>query len=223
MDDEALRQVEVATALQWAAGGPNSPVAGALGRELADRLTGLQVAVLVEGVSDQAAIHALAALSGRNLRAEGVSVLPMGGAMSVGRFLDVLGPRGLDVRLAGLCDAGEEQYVRRALERAGLGFGLDRSGMEALGFHTCVADLEEELIRALGVEVAHEVIEAEGELRAFRTFQRQPAQQGRGAARQIRRFLGTTSGRKAHYARALVERLTPAQVPAPLARLLADI
>lgn len=39
---------------------------------------------------------------------------------------------------------------------------------------------------------------------------------------QLRRFLGTHSGRKAQYARALVEDLEPARVPRPLERLLAD-
>jgi len=41
------------------------------------------------------------------------------GAQAIGRFLDRFGPRGLDVRLAGLCDAGEEGDFRQGLERAG--------------------------------------------------------------------------------------------------------
>ncbi|MGH3129994.1 MAG: TOPRIM nucleotidyl transferase/hydrolase domain-containing protein, partial [Gaiellaceae bacterium] len=64
--------------------------------------------VLVEGISDRLALEALAARRGRNLDAEGVSVVAMGGAQSIGRFLDLFGPQGLDVRLAGLCDAAEE-------------------------------------------------------------------------------------------------------------------
>jgi hypothetical protein len=56
--------------------------------------------------------------------------------------------------LAGLCDAAEEGYFRRALARAGVGSPLSRADMEALGFYVCGADLEEELIRALGV-LAH--------------------------------------------------------------------
>src|SRR5580692_10982044 len=100
--------------------------------------------ILVEGRSDQAALEALAERRGRPLGPRGVSVVPMGGATNIGHFLDLLGPRGLGVRLAGLCDAAEEGYFRRALERAGLGSGLSRAGLEALGFYVCVADLEDE-------------------------------------------------------------------------------
>jgi hypothetical protein len=50
--------------------------------------------VLVEGVSDQVALEALAERRGRNLHAEGVSVLSIGGAQAIGSFLELLGPRG---------------------------------------------------------------------------------------------------------------------------------
>ena len=83
--------------------------------------------ILVEGVSDQAALERLAERRGRALGAQGVAIVPMGGATNIGRFLDLLGPRGLGVRLAGLCDADEEGCFRRALERAGLGSGLSRA------------------------------------------------------------------------------------------------
>ena len=56
------------------------------------------------------------------------------------------------MRLAGICDAGEEDDFRRGLERAGLGSRLTRTDMERLGFFVCAADLEDELIRALGAE-----------------------------------------------------------------------
>lgn len=106
--------------------------------------------MLVEGISDQRALEALAERRGRNLDAEGISMVPIGGAQSIGRFLKVFGPQGLNVRLAGLCDAGEEGDYRRGLERTGLGSDLTRVDMERLGFYVCVADLEDELIRALG-------------------------------------------------------------------------
>src|SRR5262249_5961962 len=98
--------------------------------------------VLVEGVSDQLALEALAVRQGRNLASEGVFIVPMGGATNLGHFLDLFGPRGSDLRLAGLCDAAEEGAFRRALERAGLGSNLSRTGMERLGFYVCFADLE---------------------------------------------------------------------------------
>ena len=113
---------------------------------------GPRAVVLVEGLSDQCAVEALAERRGRDLRAERVSVVPIGGAQAIGQFLNLFGPAGLDVRLAGICDAGEEGDFRRGLERAGLGSRLTRTEMERLGFFVCSADLEDELIRALGAE-----------------------------------------------------------------------
>ena len=80
--------------------------------------------VLVEGASDQAALETLARRRGRDLAAEEVSIVPMGGATTIGHFLDLLGPNGHDYRLAGLCDAGEEGDFRRELQRAGMGIHL---------------------------------------------------------------------------------------------------
>jgi hypothetical protein len=177
--------------------------------------------VLVEGRSDQAALETLAGRRGRILGPGGISVVPMGGATNIGHFLDVFGPRGLGVRLAGLCDAAEEGYFRRALERAGLGSALSRAGLEALGFYVCVADLEDELIRALGAGRVEQIIQAQGEIRSFRIFQRQPAQQGQSPERQLHRFMGTRSGRKSQYARLLVGALDLTRVPRPLDRVLA--
>jgi len=179
--------------------------------------------VLVEGISDGRALSALATRRGRNLEAEGVSVVPIGGAQAIGRVLDELGPRGLDLRLAGLCDAGEEGHFRRALERAGLGTDLTRAGMEALGFYVCVADLEDELIRSLGGAVVEQVIDAQGELGSFRTFQKQPAWRGRTLEEQLRRFLGTHRGRKIESAALLVDALDLTRVPRPLDRVLAHV
>jgi hypothetical protein len=180
----------------------------------------LRAVILVEGRSDQAALEALARRRGQALNAGGISIAAMGGATNIERFLDRFGPNGLDVRLAGLCDADEEGFFLRALGRAGLGSGLSRAGMEDLGFFVCAADLEDELIRALGTEAVERVIEAQGELRSFRVFQRQPAQQGRSPQRQLRRFMGTRSGRKSQYARLLVDALDPGCVPRPLDRVL---
>jgi hypothetical protein len=177
--------------------------------------------VLVEGISDQVALEALAARRGRNLHVEGISVVAMGGAQSIGRFLDLFGPHGLDVRLAGLCDAGEEGDFRRALERAGLGSHLTRADMESLGFYVCVADLEDELIRSLGAAAVEQVVDAQGELESFRTFQKQPAWRGRTNEEQLRRFMGTHSGRKIQSAASLVDALDLSQVPRPLERVLA--
>jgi hypothetical protein len=179
--------------------------------------------VLVEGQSDQRAVETLAGRQGRDLDAEGIAVVPMGGATNIGRFLALYGPGGLGLRLAGLCDAAEEGAFRRGLERSGLGARLTRSGMEALGFHTCVADLEDELIRAVGPPTVEDILGAQGDLASFRLFQRQPAQRGRDLQAQLRRFMGTRSGRKFEYARSLVAALDLDRVPRPLDALLAQL
>ena len=112
-------------------------------------------------------------------------IVPIGGAQAIGRFLERFGPHGDGVRLAGLCDAGEERDFRRALERAGLGSDLTRDDLERLGFYVCDPDLEAELIRALGPDAVEAVLEAQGELGSFRTFQRQPAQRERPVEKQL--------------------------------------
>jgi hypothetical protein len=177
--------------------------------------------VLVEGFSDRVALETLAARRGRDLADEKVYIVPMGGATNIGQFLDVFGPAGHDVRLVGLYDAAEEGAIKRGLVRAGLGENLTRLEMEQLGFFMCDVDLEDELIRGLGTAAVEEVIASQGELGSWRTFQNQPAHRGRSTAGQLRRFLGTRSGRKARYASLLVEVLDPERVPQPLDRVLA--
>jgi hypothetical protein len=193
---------------QWAAGGPGGPAS-----DLAGQL-GLRTAVLLEGLSDLAAVEELAARRGRDLAAEGVCVVSMGGAMNVGRYAGLLGPPGLGLRLTGLCDEREQPYYDR---------GLERAGAPREGIFVCAADLEDELIRALGTARVEEIISAEGDLRPWQTFLSQPAQQGRPRHLQLRRFLGTKKGRKIRYGGLLVEALDMEQVPAPLDDLLASL
>lgn len=172
--------------------------------------------VLVEGVSDQLAVEALAARRGRDLAATGVAVVPIGGAGNIRRFLNLFIARG--IRIAGLCDAGEEREFRLAVERVGLGSDLGRAG-----FYVCDADLEDELIRCLGTTRVEQIVEAEGELGRFRTFQQQPAQRARSIDAQLRRFMGTRGGRKIQYAPLLVGALDLAHVPRPLDGVLAHV
>ncbi|MEV4556348.1 TOPRIM nucleotidyl transferase/hydrolase domain-containing protein [Kitasatospora sp. NPDC049285] len=185
----------------WAAGEP-----GGAAEELARRLR-VRTAVLLEGPSDRAAVETLAARHGRDLAAEGVCIVPMGGAMTVGRFAALLGPPGLGLRLVGLCDENEQGFYQR---------GLERAGAPGDGFFVCAADLEDELVRALGVPRVEDIVRAEGDLAAWQTFGRQPAQQDRPPERRMRRFLGTKAGRKIRYGSLLTEALEPDQVPAPL-------
>ena len=146
--------------------GPRPPLTTEAACKMVVR-SGAIVAILVEGWSDQAALEALAHRRGLNLAAERIVILPVGGATNTGKFLDALGPPGLGVRLAGLVDANEEQHLWRALERVGLGTNLSRAGAEALGFFVCDADLEDELIRALGVPAVERLLAVQGELESF--------------------------------------------------------
>jgi hypothetical protein len=146
----------------------------------------------------------------------------MGGITNIARHVAELGPSGRGLRLTGLYDAGEERFVRGGLERGGLAPGEGRDGLAALGFHCCQRDLEDELIRALGVDRVQAVLEAEGDLDSFRVLQRQPVQRSWTTEDQLHRFFGAGSGRKVRYGRLLVAALAADEVPTPLSAVLAD-
>ncbi|HVM55990.1 MAG TPA: TOPRIM nucleotidyl transferase/hydrolase domain-containing protein [Gaiellaceae bacterium] len=183
---------------------------------------GPRAVVLVEGISDRIALEALAARRGLDLAGDGVEIVPIGGAQAIGRVLDELVSAG-GRRLAGLCDAAEEPDFRRALERTGLGAGLDRAGMERLGFFVCVENLEDELIRGLGAARVEEVLAHEGDLETFRTFQNQPAWRGRPVEAQLRRWLHAADRRNSRYPPLLIEALEEADVLRPLDGVLAAV
>lgn len=151
----------------------------------------MSAVILVEGDSDRIALETLALRRGRDLAAEGVSIVAIGGAQAIGRFLG-------DV---GLCDAGEEEVFRRVL---------------GSNVFVCVADLEDELIRALGPERVEEILEANGDLRPFHTMQKQVVWRGQPVPEQLRRFIASGARRKIRYARFLVEALDLDRVPKPL-------
>ena len=180
----------------------------------------VRAVVLVEGVSDKVALETLAVRRGRDLAAEHVSVVAIGGAQAIGRFLDLYGPQGANVELAGVCDVGEERAFRRALERAGLGEDLGRADLERLGFFVCELDLEDELVRSLGAQLVEEILDAHGKLGSFRTYQKQPAHRARTIEDQLRGFLNNW---KVRLAAPLVEALDLGRVPRPLDGVLAHI
>lgn len=166
--------------------------------------------VLVEGTSDRNAVETLARRRGRDLRAEGVAIVAMGGYGNLPRFLG----RHRGVRLAGLYDAGEERHFLRALGCA------DRGELERAGFYACTRDLEDELTRAVGPAATEGVLAEQGDLRAFRTYQKQPAHRGRPLEEQLHGFMWN---RKQRYAVLLVEALDLERVPRPLDRVLAHV
>jgi hypothetical protein len=165
--------------------------------------------VLVEGPSDAVAVETLARLRGTDLAATDVHIATMGGITNLGSFLvePLVRPTLL------MYDAGETTFVERAVERTGA----------VVRRYVCDADLEDELIRALGVTAALTVVEQAGDREQWEILTRQPFHRGRPDAAVLRRFLGTTSGRKIRYAGLLVEAAVELDcVPPPLAALLSD-
>jgi hypothetical protein len=158
--------------------------------------------IFVEGPSDRAALLKLAERRGRDLAAEGVDVVAIGGAHALRRSVESLGGR--ELKLAGLCDAGESREFTRVLDDV----------------YVCEPDLEYELIRAVGPDRLLRLIEEQGELHSFRTLQKQPAQRPRTLEQQLKVFL---HNRKIRYASLLVDALDLTSVPPPLDRLLAEI
>jgi len=186
-------------------------------------VTVLRTVVLVEGNSDRVALRTLAGRRGRDLAAEGIEVVAMGGITNTRTFASRYGPCGLGVQIAGLYDAADEAKLRYGLAAAGLDSALGVRSPSHLGFYKCSTDLEAELIRALGVEAVEAVIEAAGELRSLRLLAGMPAQREWTKEAVLRRFLGVRSGRKARYATLLVEAMEPARVPSPLTAVLARV
>lgn len=167
----------------------------------------MSAVILVEGESDRIAVETLAARRGRDLAAEGVAVVAIGGAHALDRVLRTLEAQ----RIAGLYDRGEEAVVRRALARA---------GVAAEGFRACDPDLEGELVRALGTERLLRLVEERGQLAAFQTYQKQPEKRSLSLEAQLHGWLHNW---KVRYAVALVEALDLERVPAPLDAVLAYV
>jgi hypothetical protein len=184
------------------------------------KATAADAVLLVEGISDQIAVETLAARRGLDFCAQRMVIVPVGGAHAMTRYLKRFGPTGASLRLAGLCDVGEENVVRRGLASAGIGSPGTRADMERLGFYVCVEDLEDELIRAIGPAQVAALIDLQGDLGSFRSLQRQPEWRAQPAGAQLRRFLGSGATRKLRYARVLAGAVDLNRLPHPLEALL---
>jgi len=160
--------------------------------------------VLVEGITDRIALEAVAAKLGRDLAAEDVDVVPIGGAQAIRRAAALHEGE----RVVGLCDAPEELWFRRILDDA---------------TYVCVENIEDELIRALGPAGVEEVIAAQGELETFRNFQNQLAWRGRPLERQLHRWLRAANRRNKRYPPLLIAALEPERIPRPLSSVLAAV
>jgi len=176
------------------------------------------VSVFVEGISDEHALETLARRLELDLERLAVQIVQIGGATNIWRYLDDYKTHRPEAVVCGLCDANQEHAFRRALAQYGFGSELSRVDLESIGFFVCDADLEDELIRSVGVERVLDIIEMNGELPAFRTYQKQPAHSARSLEDQVHGFMWN---RKFRYASLLVEALELALVPHPLAGVLA--
>jgi hypothetical protein len=156
------------------------------------------VVIAVEGASDRTVLEAIARRAGRDLAAEGIEIVSIGGAHAIRRFVAGLGS---DVRVRGLCDANEAHLFRRVLDDV----------------FVCSPDLEGELIRAVGVDRVLELIDR----RSFRTLQQQPAQRDRPLEAQVHRWIRSISDRGPRYLPLLVDVGNDAgRVPAPQEQVL---
>jgi hypothetical protein len=159
--------------------------------------------ILVEGITDRIAVEAVAAKLGRDLARDGIEIVPIGGAQAIRRAV----AEHAEERVVGLCDAPEERWFRRVLGDATF---------------VCVENLEDELIRALGVDRVEEVVAGEGDLPTFRSFQNQPAWRGRSTASQLLRWMHN-GDRHHRYPPLLIAALEPEQIPRPLAGVLSRV
>ncbi|WP_462417590.1 toprim domain-containing protein [Kytococcus sp. Marseille-QA3725] len=173
--------------------------------------------VLLEGVSDVAAVRAL--MENHGIDPAPVQLIPLNGVTNLGAVLkEVRLVRG-DVDVVGLCDQAEAHVAVRALTQDGLPV-QDASDLPVYGFFVCEADLEEELIRALGPERARDALVAAGLGSKLEALQRQEAWDGKPLAEQLHRFCGVASGRKEKAAGILAGALGPEDLPEPLSMLL---
>lgn len=172
--------------------------------------------ILVEGYSDRLVIINLAKELGKDLDAQGISVLCLHGGGAIGAHLQLLGKTGIGLEVLGLCDEDKEAQWKKELQKAGIP-ATDRATMNAQGFFVCVKDLEHEFIRVLGFAKIQSVIATEGEAGAFALFQSQPNQAGQPLDEQLRRFLHKDNIR---WAVPLVKALDLTAIPNPLKELL---
>ena len=220
--DLEMRRALARRALAGYASGPDASTLATT--RAVERIHQARAMVLVEGVSDQIAVEAAAVSRGRDLDVEGIVVVPIGGAHAIRRFLTTLRPPGPTLRLAALCDLREEGIFRRALAMPQVTAPGPPFDLEYVGLFVCVDDLEDELVRAVGAARVEALFESQADLTSYRSLQTQPAWRGRDPQAQMRRFLGSGSGRKLRYARLLVEEAAVrAALPPPLDALLETV
>lgn len=178
----------------------------------------IRTLVLVEGESDATAVLALAGRLRLDITSNHIQISSAGGVTNFSRVLEDFARMHPSAHVCGMYDAADEWHVRRALAAATSPIAPQESP-ESAGFFACVADLEDELIRALGPEAVEHVLDAQAELASFRRFQAMPQHRHSPVGRQLHRFLGTRATRKIRCAKLLVDNLDLSKLPRPFAGL----
>lgn len=161
--------------------------------------------LLVEGESDALALTVLGARLGVN-----VHPVVMHGITNLRAHLAHLADDPGRTALL-LHDRRETAYVERVLAQTGA----------EVTTAVCDADLEDELLRAVGVRGMLAVVDAQGERAAYERMAQQPAQRDRTDHERLHRWLGARSGHKRTYAGLLAGAVPLDTAPAPLLDLLA--
>lgn len=143
--------------------------------------------VLVEGYSDRVVLLQVATRLGRDLDAEGISIVSLDGGAAIGTFLRLFGAPGLNLDVLGMCDADKESYWLSEIGKINPAVS-DRVSMERAGYFVCSRDLEDEFIGALGIPAAEAIVAREGMGRAFESFCNQPSHVGVQRAELLRRY-----------------------------------
>lgn len=173
--------------------------------------------VLLEGVSDVAAVRALMATC--EVDASPIELVSLDGATNLPRALKEVRLLRGDVDVLGLVDEAEAHVAVRALTEDHLPV-QDASDLPVYGFFVCSRDLEDELIRALGAQRARDALVDAGLGGKLEALQNQDAWADQPLAEQVRRFCGVASGRKELAAGILAAALAPEEFPEPLAMLI---
>ena len=181
----------------------------------------LRAVILVEGMSDRHALEVLAARHGRRLDEEGIAIVSTGGATNIARFLARFGPRGLDVR-SRVCVTWPRRATSGAVSSGTVSVPTCRCRTWRRWGSTGASTIWRTSRSARTVQhpCSTSSRPTASSRRSARCSTNRP-QRERSTEEQLRRFMGTRSGRKSRYARLLVETLDLDRIPRPLDRALA--
>ncbi|WP_324701305.1 ATP-dependent nuclease [Micrococcus sp. HOU01] len=162
--------------------------------------------LFVEGAADRVIVEAVATNAGVSLDRAGVSVFALDGADKFKKVLEIVGTKGFDLPLSGLCDEDREHAWAGTL-------GVKPENLSKNGFFVARADLEHEYVRLLGARVVADELISSGIARE------QGLLNASGEAslddlteEQVADFITTKDSRKIPAARVIAPLLTPAAI-----------